>query len=161
MTNKAQKLVAETKQRNCAVRLAKFWLGEKKTMTKQAKNLTEQDLKKVLNYIDQHKHALRNRTILFAGFLSGMRVGELANLRFIDVVDADGQIRDVILLDVDQSKGRHGRTVFISTKLKQHLENYIRVYKAKNLTDSFFYTQKNKKQGFTPNTLAQYFHYLW
>ena len=161
MTNKVQKLVAEIKQRNYAVRLAKFWLGEKKAMTKRAKTLTEQDLKKVLNYIDQHKHALRNRTILFAGFLSGMRVGELANLRYIDVVDDEGKIRDEILLDVEQTKGRHGRTVFISTKLKQHLENYIRVYKPKNLTDSFFYTQKKQKQGFTPNTLAQYFHYLY
>jgi integrase/recombinase XerD len=161
LTNKAQKLVAEIKQRNYAVRIAKFWLGEKKAMTKRAKTLTEQDLKKVLNYIDQHKHALRNRTILLAGFLSGMRVGELANLRYIDVVDSEGQIRDEILLDVEQTKGRHGRTVFISKKLKQHLENYIRVYKPKNVTDSFFYTQKKQKQGFTPNTLAQYFHYLY
>ena len=161
MINKPQKEVGKDKQRNYALRIAKFWLGEKKTVTKRAKTLTPQDLKKVLDYINQHKHALRNRTILLTGYFSGMRVGELANLRYVDVVDAEGRIRDEILLEAEQTKGRYARTVFISAKLKQHLEIYIQVYKPKNTTDSFFYTQKKQKEGFTPNTLAQYFHYLY
>ncbi len=37
-----QKEVGKDKQRNYALRIAKFWLGEKQTMPKQAKTLTPQ-----------------------------------------------------------------------------------------------------------------------
>ena len=162
MTNKSQKLVAEIKQRNYALRIAKFWLGERKqTMPKQAKTLTQQNLKQVLDYVAVHKHALRNRTMLLCTHYAGMRVGEVANLRYGDVIDAAGAIRDEIVLTPEQTKGRHARTVFVNAKLKRELETYVRNHKATNPTDSLFYTQKRATTGFTPNTLAQYFHYLY
>jgi integrase/recombinase XerD len=161
LTNKSQKLVAEIKQRNYALRIAKFWLGEKQTMPKQAKTLTQQNLKQVLDYVVVHKHALRNRTMLLCTHYAGMRVGEVANLRYVDVMDAAGAIRDEISLTAEQTKGRHARTVFVNAKLKRELETYVRNHKATNPTDSLFYTQKRATTGFTPNTLAQYFHYLY
>ena len=161
MTKNTQKEVGIDKQRNYALRIAKFWLGENKTMTKRAKTLTSQDLKQVLDYIAQHKHAIRNRTMLLATYFGGMRVGEVSNLRYKDVVDDAGKIKDEIVLKPEQTKGKHGRTVFVSSKLKQELETYVRNYKPTNPADSLFYTQKRQSTGFTPNTLAQYFHYLY
>lgn len=162
MTNKSQKLVAEIKQRNYALRIAKFWLGERKqTMPKQAKTLTPQNLKQVLDYVAVHKHALRNRTMLLCSMYAGMRAKEIANLRYADVMDAAGAIRDEIALTPEQTKGRHARTVFVNAKLKRELETYVRNHKAINPTDCLFYTQKRMTTGFTPNTLAQYFHYLY
>ena len=130
-------------------------------MTKRAKTLTPQDLKQVLNYIAQHKHSIRNRTMLLATYFGGMRVGEVANLRYKDVMDETGKIKDEIVLKPEQTKGKHGRTVFVSDKLKKELENYVLNHKPTNISDSLFYTQKRKSSGFTPNTLAQYFHYLY
>lgn len=161
MTKNTQKEVGIDKQRNYALRIAKFWLGEKQTMPKQAKTLTQQNLKQVLDYVAVHKHALRNRTMLLCTHYAGMRVGEVANLRYADVMDGTGTIRDEILLTAEQTKGRHARTVFVNAKLKRELEIYVRNYKPSNLTDSLFYTQKRQTTGFTPNTLAQYFHYLY
>jgi integrase/recombinase XerD len=152
LTNKTQKLVAEIKQRNYALRIAKFWLGEKQTMPKQAKTLTQQNLKQVLDYVAVHKHALRNRTMLLCTHYAGMRVGEVANLRYVDVMDATGAIRDEIALTAEQTKGKHARTVFVNAKLKRELETYVRNHKPANLTDSLFYTQKRATTGFTPNT---------
>jgi integrase/recombinase XerD len=162
LTNKAQKLVTEIKQRNYALRIAKFWLGERKqTMPKQAKTLTQQNLKQVLDYVAIHKHALRNRTMLLCTHYAGMRVGEIVNLKYTDVMDEVGQIREEIVLKAEQTKGRHGRTVFVNTKLRRELEIYVRNHKPTNSTSSLFYTQKQQTKGFTPNTLAQYFHYLY
>ncbi len=79
MTKNTQKEVGINKQRNYALRIAKFWLGEKQTMPKQAKTLTQQNLKQVLDYVAVHKHALRNRTMLLCTHYAGMRVGEVAN----------------------------------------------------------------------------------
>ena len=159
MTNKAQKLVAEKKQTNYAVRIAKFWFKGKQTMPKQAKTLTVQNLKQVLDYVAQHKHALRNRTMLLCSMYAGMRCGELAFLRYADVVDEQGKIRDEIQLEPAQTKGRHARTVFVNAKLKRELEAYVRNHKPTNPNSPLFYTQK--REGFTPNTLAQHFHYLY
>ena len=118
MTQNPQEKVAEIKQRNYAQRIAKFWLGERKqTMPKQAKTLTQQNLKQVLDYVAQHKHALRNRTMLLVTHWAGMRVGEVANLRYANVVDHVGKIRDEIQLEHTQTKGRHARTVFVNAKL--------------------------------------------
>ena len=162
MTKNTQKEVGINKQRNYALRIAKFWLGEQKqTMPKQARTLTQQNLKQVLDYVAVHKHALRNRTMLLCTHYAGMRVGEVANLRYVDVMDAMGAIRDEIALTPEQTKGRHARTVFVNAKLKRELETYVRNHKSTSPIHSLFYTQKRATTGFTPNTLAQYFHYLY
>ena len=63
-------------------------------MPKQAKTLQAQELRRVLDYIATRPHALRNRTMLLATHLAGLRVGEVANLRYEDVVDAAGAAAD-------------------------------------------------------------------
>ena len=130
-------------------------------MPKQAKTLTQQELRRVLDYIATRPHALRNRVLLLATHYAGMRVGEVANLRYEDVVDANGVIRDEIRLDAEQTKGRHGRIVFVNAKLKRELEAYLRSYPQTKPESKLFYTQKKQGGGFTPNTLAQHFHYIY
>ncbi len=130
-------------------------------MPKQAKTLQVQELRRVLDYIATRPHALRNRTMLLATHLAGLRVGEVANLRYEDVVDSAGAVRDEIRLEPEQTKGRHARTVFVNAKLKREFEAYVRVYPQTNPEHRLFYTQKRVGEGFTPNTLAQHFHYIY
>ena len=160
MTQNAQKQVAHTKQRNYIRRIADFWFG-RRTMPKQAKTITPQDMRRLLDFVAANKHHVRNRTMLLATHLAGLRVGEVANLRYKDVVDAAGAVRDEIRLEPEQTKGRHARAVFVNAKLKREFEAYVRVYPQTNPEDRLFYTQKKGRAGFTPNTLAQYFHYLY
>ncbi len=130
-------------------------------MPKQAKTLTQQELRRVLDYIATRPHAARNRAMLLMTHLAGVRVGEVASMRYEDVVDAAGQIRDEIRLNPEQTKGRHGRVVFVNAKLKKELEAYVGKYPQTKPESKLFYTQKRAEEGFTPNTLAQHFHYIY
>jgi integrase/recombinase XerD len=136
----------------------------------QAKVLSEKELKKVLQYCDQRKHSMRNKAMLLAAHWSGMRVGEIAALRIKDVLTNEGEIKDEVYLSAVQTKGSRGRTVLLPKKLQIILKDYLMArYNLKNLavvnyTDTsiaLFATQKHPKRGFTANTLAQHFHYLY
>lgn len=87
----------------------------------QAKALTPKDIEKVLTYIDTTKYAMRNRALFLTALKSGMRVGEIANLKIGDVIESDGSIKGEIRLSAEQTKGKHGRTVFISKTFKTSL----------------------------------------
>jgi integrase/recombinase XerD len=160
LTQNTQKQVAHAKQRNYIKRIANFWFG-RKTMPKQAKTLTQLELRRVLDYIATRPHAVRNRTMLLATHLAGMRVGEVASLRYGDVVNDTGEVRDQINLIPEQTKGRHARAVFVNAKFRRELEAYLVSHPMHSSKDRLFYTQKKGTAGFTPNTLAQYFHYLY
>lgn len=130
-------------------------------MSKQAKTLTAQELRRVLDYVATRKHAARNRAVLLLMYYAGLRVGEAASLRVADVVDNEGLVRSEFLLRADQTKGAHARTVFVSERLRKELTAYISVTKFNKTTDKLFYSQKSASDGFTANTLTQHFHYLY
>jgi integrase/recombinase XerD len=160
MTNDWQKEVAQNKQRKHNLAIAKLYLGEK-TMAKQAKTLNHQELRRVLDNTATRKHSIRNRALVLTSFLSGMRCGELSSLRYCDVVNADGSIKNEIRLSADQTKGNEARVVFVSEKLRRELEVYAATHKPINVNRKFFYSQKHTSDGFTANTLTQFFHYLY
>jgi integrase/recombinase XerD len=162
MTANISKEVGIDKQRKHNKDIATITL-EEIAMSKQAKTLTQQELRRVLDYVATRKHSVRNRALLMTTHLSGMRVGEVASLRNSDVLDAEGNIRNEIRLRAEQTKGNEARVVFVNDKLRKELEQYIgTASKGKmNTLDKFFYSQKRSSDGFTANTLTQFFHYLY
>ncbi len=130
-------------------------------MSKQAKTLTAEELRRVLDYVATRKHSVRNRTLVLTSFYSGCRVGELSSLLYSDVVDSDGKVRDEIRLRAEDTKTKEARVVFVNAKLRKELQHYVNFYKAKNSNSKFFYSQKSTSNGFTANTLTQFFHYLY
>ena len=111
------KTVGNLEIRNYAAAIATLYL-DKKNMAKQAKTLNQAELRKVLDYISTRKHSARNRAMLMITFLACMRVAEVASLKFSDVVDVDGNIRNEIRLTPAMTKGEFARTVFISERLR-------------------------------------------
>jgi integrase/recombinase XerD len=160
MTRNRQKEVAEIKQRKHTVAIAKLWLGQK-TMAKQAKTLNQQELRRVLDYTATRKHSIRNRALLMTTFLSGMRVGEVASLRYSDVVSADGSIKNEIRLSAEQTKGNESRVVFVNERLRKELEQYVCSLSITDQDRKLFYSQKSTSDGFSANTLTQFFYYLY
>jgi integrase/recombinase XerD len=152
--------VGKNNIRNYAAAIATLYL-DKKTMAKQAKTLNQQELRKVLDYISTRKHAARNRALLMTTFLSGMRVGEVSSLRFKDVIDNDGNIRNEIRLTPEMTKGEFARVVFVNERLRKELQQYIRFHNPQDKTLKFFYSQKRHSDGFNANTLTQHFHFLY
>jgi integrase/recombinase XerD len=130
-------------------------------MSKQAKTLTAEELRRVLDYTATRKHSTRNRALVLSSFYSGCRVGELSSLTYTDVVDDEGKVRDEIRLKAENTKTKEARIVFVNTKLKKELQKYADFYKSANTQQKFFYSQKRKSDGYNANTLTQFFHYLY
>lgn len=160
MGEKTQIQVAIKKQRIYALDIEKLTL-RRALMSKQAKTLTAQEIRRVLDYVATRKHSERNRAMLLTMFYAGLRVKECAALRYEDVLDAEGKIKQEIRLAPEQTKGSKAATVFVSEKLRKELQAYIRAVPAKELTDKLFYSQKRPSEGWNSNTLCQFFHHLF
>ena len=130
-------------------------------MTKQAKVLTAQEIRRVLDYVATRAHAERNRAMFLTMLYAMLRVKECAALRYADVLDAEGKVKTEIYLTAEQTKGRKGGTVFVSEKLRKELQAYVKAVPPKDLTDKLFYSQKRPSEGWNSNTLCQYFHHLF
>jgi integrase/recombinase XerD len=121
---------------------------------KQARVLSDQELKRVLALVQQGRHAARNRVALMLSHFAGLRVGEIAQLRWGDVLGSDGELLDRLTLRPETTKGKKGRTVFISEKLGRELKRYRAEIKELVEADRpLLLTQK--RTAFTPNTLCQ------
>ena len=90
----------------------------------QAKTLTTAEIERLLTHINSRKYAARNRSMMLLTHWAGLRIGEVACLRWSDVTTTDGEIKDEIRLLPDMTKGRHARTVFVSAKLRAELQAY-------------------------------------
>ena len=118
----------------------------------QAATLTQQQLQRVLDYTRTRRHYKRNRAIVLLTHYAMLRVGEVAALRYSDVVDADGEIEAETTLSAEQTKGNKARKVWFAEKIRVELAAYVAAHKTKQLTQPLFYTQRGV--GFTANTLT-------
>ena len=125
---------------------------KEKPKVSQATTLTAEQLQRVLEHCDRTRSAIRNRTIILTTHWSGMRVGEVAALRWSDVVALDGSIKSEVRLTASQTKGRKPRTVLLPERLRDHLQLYVRSVGQRRATAPFFDTQRSA--GFTANTLT-------
>ena len=122
----------------------------------QARALNTAEMEQVLAHVNAGRHAHRNRCFILLTHLAGMRVGEVASLRWVDVLAADGHIKEEIRLLPEMTKGKHARTVFISTRLREELQRYADIYRrSAPLECPLFYSQKDARKGFTANSLTQ------
>ena len=128
---------------------------------KQAKTLTPEELQQVLDALQRKPHASRNRALLLMTHLAGLRVGELAALRWADAVDTRLQVGSEIRLSAAQTKGRAPRTVYVSPKLQAELQAYVHLIGERPPLWALFYTQKHPQRGFTANTLTQHFRCMY
>lgn len=136
----------------------------------QAKVLNEQEMDRVLTYLDKKQHASRNKAMFLLTHGCGVRIKELVSIRIADVLARDGSIRAEMYLKKDQTKGREGRTVYLSEKMRELIHNYLckrfglRELLAVTMTDTsraLFANQKNNVRGFSASTGCQMFHYWY
>ncbi len=127
----------------------------------QAKTLSKQDLEQLINYINSKRHAQRNRVMMLLTHLAGLRIGEVAALRWVDVITRDGTVKDEVRLLPAMTKGGHARTIFINERLRAELQAYADNHKCVDRSYPFFASQKSVKVGFSSNSLAQTFALLY
>ena len=125
----------------------------------QAKILNSIELRRVLDYVATRKHSARNRAMLLLTHFAGMRVAEVSSLRLYDVLNDNGTIKEEVRLKPEQTKGKYARTVYLNLRMQKELAQYIKTINTSDLQKPLFYTQK--RASFSPNTLAQYFLFLY
>ena len=126
----------------------------------QARTLNTKELRKALDHVASRPHAARNRIALLLTHWSGMRVGEVAALRWCDVIAPDHSVKPEIRLSAAQTKGHQARRVFVSDKLRKELASYARSQPQPMLPDQPL-LRTQKRDGFSANTLAQTINYIY
>jgi integrase len=94
---------------------------------KQAKILSPADVADLLTFADCTRNPIRNRVIVLLSAKAGMRAGEIANLTWDMVVDASGQINNVIELRDHAAKKGSGRLIPIHSDLADALSAWRQV----------------------------------
>ena len=123
---------------------------------KQAKVLTQKELRRVLAVIDAGNHAARNKCAFYLTHLAGLRVKEVAALRVADIYDGAGKVHSEIRLSPNQTKGNSTRNVVLNQKLQKVLAEYYNHLPKHDSDFPLIYSQKSYK-AFSPNSLCQVF----
>ena len=88
---------------------------------KQAKILSDRQVRAVLAELNTRRYPLRDRVMFMLSLKSGLRAKEVAGVTWAMVIDAEGEIADVIALEDRAAKGKSGRVIPMHPDLKSAL----------------------------------------
>jgi integrase/recombinase XerD len=88
---------------------------------KQAKILSDDNIRDLLAFTELTRHPARNRVIVLLSAKAGLRAGEIANLTWPMVTDSTGDIGIVIALEDWVAKKKSGRIIPIHPDLHDAL----------------------------------------
>ena len=89
---------------------------------KQAKILSDRQVRALLAEIQFHRYPVRDTVMVLLSIKAGLRAIEIAGLRWRTVIDAQGEITDALALENRASKGkRGGRLIPLHPDLKYAL----------------------------------------
>jgi integrase/recombinase XerD len=87
-------------------------------------------------------------------YLAGLRVGEVAALRWGDLLEGEGRVREQLRLSAAVTKGGHARVVFMNARLRREIEQFRLTLPAlPTAQQPVLLTQK--RTAFSANTLCQ------
>ena len=126
----------------------------------QAKTLSKAELKQLLDVTNScSRYAARDATMLLFTHLCGLRIGEVAALRFDDILDANGTVRDEMTLDAARTKSKRARKIFLPKQMQRQLREYVNSLNKQPQHGYLFSTQK--QAHFSANTATQHLQRLY
>ena len=93
---------------------------------RQAKILTNAQMKAVLLHISTTRNPIRNRLIFLLSVKAGLRAKEIAELTWRMVTDAQGEISNSIRLENSAAKGCSGGVLALNSELAEALRAWRR-----------------------------------
>ena len=129
-------------------------------LTKQAKTLSEKQIKLVLLHLSTTRNPIRNRVIFLLSVKSGFRSKEIASLRWKMLMSSDGRMMNEIHLTNTASKGKSsGRVITIHRELKKSLiELYEQVNNKKSFdVESSYVITTERSNKTSPQTIVNTF----
>ena len=136
---------------------------------KQAKILSEPQIRATTRYLSTTRNSLRDSVIFLLSVKSGLRAKEIASLTWQMVTDPEGNIADAIALQNIASKGKNGgRTIPLNKDLKQALQTLKDFAAAKRAEKGFPFdlaaniiTSERGGERMSANTVAHWFKRLY
>lgn len=126
----------------------------------QAKTLVKAELKRLLEVTTAcSRYPLRDVTMLRFTHLCGLRIGEVAGLRFDDVFDKSGAVKNEMTLEASQTKSKRARKIFLPKQMQRQLKEYKESFQHVPLHGYLFSTQKALR--FSANTASQHVQRLY
>lgn len=114
------------------------------SLTKQAKTLTEKQVKLVLTHLATTRDAKRNVVIFLLSVDAGLRSKEIASVEWKMVLDAQSHLTDAIRLEDRSAKGKSGGVIYISSRLAVALADYA---DGKDLTGTIIKSRRGKEMS--------------
>ena len=134
-------------------------------MSKQAKILSNQDIKDVYSTIETRSKdaasAARMKVMFGLSIYCGLRAAEIAQVTISMVTNADGTVSDFLQLTKHICKGRlNGRTIKLHPNLKADLINYINNYRNPN-DEVETILVSSKGNSYSGNSVSVYLYNLY
>ena len=126
-------------------------------MPKQAKVLTDGELKRVLAVCATQRHAARNRLLVLLSHYAGLRVSEVASLFWRDVLDQESKFRNLFVLEAENTKANEARAVHVNAKLLRELQRYRDAVGEPQSIDEPLIASQVSRTGFSADSLGQTF----
>jgi integrase/recombinase XerD len=122
--------------------------------------ISDAELKRVLAVIANDKHAARNRIAVLLSHYAGLRVGEIASLRWTDLLEPSGKLRSQFTLSAEHTKSHEARAVHLNARLLRELAIYKEsLLSPRDMSGPLLRSQKGGT--FSANSLCQLFARLY
>jgi integrase len=136
------------------------WEGVVAGQGKQAKVLTEGQIKATLSAVAERRYPERDRVMVLLSVRAGLRAKEIAMVTWGMVTDAEGNVGDALHLVNDASKGKNGgRTVPFNKELRAALVALKVTRNAPEAADRIIHSQRDI--GMSPGAVQVWFHRLY
>jgi integrase/recombinase XerC len=127
---------------------------------KQAKVVSDKQVRAILAELDSRRYPLRDRVIFLFSLKAGLRAKEIASVTWGMLTDAEGEVADVIALEDRASKGKSGRVIPMHPDLKAALIALHRERGDKVRPDlPVIYSERDR--GLSSGAVAVWFHRLY
>ena len=118
----------------------------------KASVLNPQQHQDFLAYLATTRQAAQNKAIYLLGYRAGMRIGSIAGLGINDVLDRNGNLKEVVELRRDIVKGKRNYAAYLShPELREALAEYL-AERPETDVPNLFVSQQNT--AFSANSLA-------
>jgi integrase/recombinase XerD len=118
----------------------------------KASVLNPQQHQDFLAYLATTRQPAQNKAIYLLGYRAGMRIGSIAGLGINDVLDRNGNLKEVVELRRDIVKGKRNYAAYLShPELREALAEYL-AERPETDVPNLFVSQQNT--AFSANSLA-------
>ena len=127
------------------------------------KILSKQKLNVFFKTMESFPHSQRNRLVVALTYFCALRIGEVAQLKWENVLDKSYVVKEEIVFEKHQVKARQKQRVLLNKRarleIKRYLDWFIQKHKSIDLAKPLIQSQKNTK--FSSNSLCQRINELY